>query len=370
MEKATPFLEVNVNKVLNKYIKMRGALEGIELYYAIKACPLPEVVSMLASIGSGFDLASVGELELALANGARMNKCSFGNTIKKAEDIRLFYKAGVYMYATDSESDLRRIAEYAPNTKVYVRVLVEPKGAQWPLSKKFGTTPEEATRLLLLAEELNLIPYGVSFHPGSQQMDLGAWEEAALIAKRVFENCVDKGITLEMLNIGGGFPAKYVEEHPGINAYGKAISSSLSYFLDRSVRIIAEPGRGLVGDAGDLYSEVVLVDNKGGDQRWVFIDAGRYRGLAETEGESIKYKMSWFHSNGKQYHVSPEWVPSIIAGPSCDSADVLYEKNLVLTPKNLKQGDYVVLHSTGAYTSSYSAVSFNGFTPLETFAKA
>lgn len=364
MEK-TPYLAVSKSAVAAKYDEMRRCLNSVDnLYYAIKACPLPEIVSMLAEKGCSFDLASVGELDLALSCGAPAERCSFGNTIKTSSDIAYFYSKGVRMFVTDSMSDLERIADNAPGCRVYVRVLVSPTGAQWPLSRKFGTEYHEAFRILKRSVNLGLIPYGVSFHPGSQQLDLGAWEEAAHQVKKVVDLCDSAGIKLPMVNIGGGFPAMYIEGHPELKDYGKAISDSIAKL--GFGRVIAEPGRGLVGDAGQLVSRVILVDDKGGGDRWTFIDAGRFRGLAETEGEAIKYRMRWYSEDGTELSTN-NGVPSILAGPTCDSADIMYEKNMIMTPEKLKQGDYVVIDGTGAYTTSYSAVCFNGFDPIRAY---
>ena len=250
---------------------------------------------MLGELGSSFDVASRGEVELCFAQGITADRLSFGNTIKKERDIAFAYERGVRLFAFDSESELEKLGRAAPGARVFCRILVECDGAEWPLSRKFGCSPEMAVDLLRKARLYGLDPYGVSFHVGSQQTDLGQWDTAIGRAARMFSLLAQADINLRMVNIGGGFPARYRSGVPGIEAYAAAVNAAVTrHFGNDLPEIIVEPGRSIVGDAGVIQSEVVLISKKSYDEekRWVFLDIGKFHGLAETMDESIKYRIA------------------------------------------------------------------------------
>jgi ornithine decarboxylase len=358
----TPCLVVDLDKIAEAYDLLCRYLSIASVYYAVKANPAPEIVAMLAAKGSNFDVASPTEIALCLGNGAKADRLSFGNTIKKEKDIAFAYAEGVRLFAFDSEAELAKLARQAPGARVFCRILVSCEGADWPLSRKFGCTPEMAVTLLHKAKGLGLDPYGVSFHVGSQQTDLGQWDRAVSAVARMFTLLAETDINLRMVNIGGGFPAHYRGAVASVARYAQAVTDALTrHFGNHVPEIIVEPGRSLVGDAGIIHSEVVLIADKGdGDRRWVYLDVGKFNGLAETMGESIKYRIEAPGRSGPP-------APVIIAGPTCDSADILYERTEYRLPLDLEVGDKVEILSTGAYTSSYASVGFNGFPPLRTY---
>ncbi|WP_342238061.1 type III PLP-dependent enzyme [Inquilinus sp. OTU3971] len=359
----TPCLVLDLDVVAGNYQALAAAMPDSRIFYAVKANPAPEILSLLASLGSCFDTASVVEIRDALAAGATPDRVSFGNTIKKRVDIATAYALGVRLFAFDSEAELRKIAEVAPGSRVFCRILTSGEGAEWPLSRKFGCEPSMARELLAMAPGLGLDAYGVSFHVGSQQRDTGAWDQALESAASIFRDLAAKGIELKMVNLGGGFPTRYLKEVPTPEAYGRAIDSSLrQHFGNRLPETIIEPGRGMVGNAGVIQTEVVLISNKSANDntRWVYLDIGKFGGLAETMDEAIRYPISTVH-DGEAAE------PAILAGPTCDSADVLYEKTPYPMPVSLAIGDKVLIHGTGAYTTTYSAVAFNGFAPLKAY---
>lgn len=358
----SPCLVVDVDIVAHNWLELARSLPEARIFYAVKANPADEIVGRLARLGSAFDTASMGEIDLCLRHRVSPDRISFGNTIKKERDIAEAFGKGVRMFAFDSEAELLKLARQAPGAKVYCRVLMECEGAEWPLSRKFGCEPEMALDLLTRARELGLDPYGVSFHVGSQQTDLSQFDKALAGTVALFENLRARGIELRMVNMGGGFPSRYRTEVPSIPAYGAAIREALvRRFGDRVPEVIVEPGRGIVGDAGVIQSEVVLVSEKGGadQRRWVYLDVGKFHGLAETMDEAIKYRLLTPHDGE-----GVETAPVVLAGPTCDSADILYEKADYRLPKALAAGDRVCILATGAYTTTYSAVAFNGFPPL------
>ncbi len=360
---ATPFLLIDLDVVATKYADMRRAMPSGEIFYAVKANPARDVIRLLVGLGSNFDVASPGEIDLVLAAGASCDRISYGNTIKKETDIAYAYAKGGRLFAFDSESELDKLARSAPGARVFCRILTSCDGADWPLSRKFGCEVDMAYDLLLKAKNLGLEPCGVSFHVGSQQTRLEQWERPLEQAAQIFRNLRAQGIALDVVNIGGGLPAQYRDKIESINSYAAAIRVAFSKnFADGSPRIIIEPGRSLVGDSGVLEAEVVLISKKsyGEDVRWVYLDVGKFGGLAETLDEAIKYRIEAVGRKGATGAV-------ILAGPSCDSADILYEKFQYQLPLSLKVGDRLRIHATGAYTSSYSSVGFNGFEPLQTY---
>ncbi len=270
---------------------------------------------------------------------------------------------GVRLYAFDSVAELEKLARVAPGARVFCRILVDSDGAEWPLSRKFGCSPEMAVDLLRQAKAAGLDPYGVSFHVGSQQTKVDQWDGAIGRAARMFSLLAETDINLKMVNIGGGFPGPLPRRRARRGAVlQRRDGGDHPAFRQRPARDRGRAGRSIVGDAGVIESEVVLIADKGlGDgKRWVYLDVGKFNGLAETMDESIKYRIETPADGGPTGSV-------IIAGPTCDSADILYEKTEYKLPLALKVGDKVRIMSTGAYTSTYASVGFNGFEPLKTY---
>ncbi|MBN9242967.1 MAG: type III PLP-dependent enzyme [Mesorhizobium sp.] len=358
-----PCLVVDLDVVRDNFHAFRKALPESKIYYAVKANPAPEILRLLASLGSSFDTASVAEIEMALDAGAPAERISYGNTIKKERDVARAYELGIRLFAVDCLEEVEKVARAAPGSKVFCRVLTDGEGAEWPLSRKFGCVPAMAVDVLRHAAGLGLDAYGVSFHVGSQQTDLDAWDRALADARQVFSTLADEGIVLKMVNMGGGFPTRYLKDVPAAQAYGEAIFGALSkHFGNRIPETIIEPGRGMVGNAGVIKSEVVLISKKADNDnvRWVYLDIGKFGGLAETMDEAIRYPIV----TGRD---ADDKAPCVLAGPTCDSADVMYEKTPYPLPLSLTIGDEVLIEGTGAYTTTYSAVAFNGFEPLRSY---
>lgn len=354
-----PTLVIDLARVERQYLALKSGLGQADIHYAVKANPAPEVIARLVALGSHFDAASRGEIELCLAQGARPCDISFGNTIKRAADIAFAHGAGIGLFAADAVEELEKIAEHAPAAQVYIRLIVETSQADWPLSRKFGCDRAMALDLLDHARALGLDPVGFSFHVGSQTREAAMWGPTLDEMARIWRAAQDAGHALSLLNIGGGFPAFYGQKIDAPAIYAEQVMAQVAARFGAVARIMAEPGRGMVAEAGAIVAEVMLVSRKSQRDlhRWVYLSIGRFSGLAETEGEAIRYQITTPRDGDATG-------PCVLAGPSCDSADVLYEKQPMALPLSLKAGDRIVIRNCGAYTSSYSSVGFNGFPPL------
>jgi len=214
---------------------------------------------------------------------------------------------------------------------------------------------------------MNLIPYGLSFHVGSQQRDIGQWDDAIAQCRYLFTSLEDADISLKMINLGGGLPAKYLRPTYGIEIYAKEITRFLKEdFGENMPEILIEPGRSIAGEAGVIVSEIIMISKKSTSNHysWVYLDIGKFGGLIETMNEAIKYPI--FTDTLQNSLNDLEEV--ILAGPTCDSADILYEKFHYRLNKSIKEGDRVYILSAGAYTASYSSIEFNGIPPLQVYA--
>lgn len=360
---AAPCIVIDLDIVRARYIALREALPAAQIYYAVKANPEPAIIAALAVLGASFDLASSGEISICRSLQIPAQRLSFGNTIKHENAIASAADEGIDLFAFDSIIELDKLARSAPGARVFCRLLIENKGAEWPLTRKFGCEAHMAADLLVEAQARGLHPVGVSFHVGSQQTDPQAWSNAIAHAAWVFRACAHRGVDLELLNLGGGLPAHYRAPIPPLSQYATVIEAALQHeFGATRPRLVIEPGRFLVGDAGLLRTEILLISRKSPheSERWIYLDAGRYNGLDETLDERIHYRI-------RTPHDGASCGPVILAGPTCDSADILYRRRPYELPLDLAVGDTIDFLSAGAYTGSVASVAFNGFPPIPTY---
>ncbi len=357
---ATPCLVLDLDQVEANFSAMRAVFPDAHIYYAVKANPARPVLERLLGLGSRFDAASWEEIRLCLAAGATPDRISFGNTIKKASAIRQAVAAGIDLFVFDCEAELEKLARNAPGARVFCRLAVGTVGSVFPLARKFGAGMELAAELMLRARELGLDPYGLSFHAGSQQTSAEAHEAAIGQVAMLFDELEQSGVKLRMINLGGGFPTRYQEDIPAIGSFAHGIHRAMQFHFGNALpEMLVEPGRYMVGNAGVVSTEVVLASHRvrHDPTRWVYLDIGKFGGLSETEGEATRYEIRTPHDGGEDG-------PAIIAGPTCDSADILYEKAPYRLPLALRDGDRVEILATGAYVTTYASTGFNGFQPL------
>jgi ornithine decarboxylase len=348
----TPFVLLDLEILKENYIRLKENLPFAEIFYAVKANSHPRIINTLKELGSSFDVASAGEIEKLLKLGVTPDKMSFGNTIKKEKDIKFAYSFGIDYYAVDTEMELEKIAHNAPGSKVYFRLIIDSNDSDWPLSRKFGTTSEHIKSLAIYAKTLGLIPYGISFHVGSQCNNKFKWREALKEVASIFKELkLNDGINMSLINLGGGMPVEYDKPIPTVEEISDVIRDSIEeyfYFVD-DLKIIIEPGRSMVGNIG-LIGSSVLLRSKKPDGDWVYLDVGIFHGLTEAMG-GIRYKII---VDGKEKSKTKTFK---LAGPTCDSIDIMYEA--IELPEDITLNDRVYILNTGAYTTEY-VTNFNG----------
>lgn len=345
----------DLDEVENCYRNFIESDSEVDVHYAVKCAPNPRVMARLVKAGSGFDVASPAELDLALAAGAAPEKCIYSNTVKFPADIRYAYSKGVRAFLADSEHEVKLHAENAPGSKLYVRLLVDNQEAAHPLGEKFGTTPEKMKELLRLGKKLGLQPHGTHFHVGTQCYSAKAWETPTRQAAMVFRDLKKEGIDLELFDIGGGFPVQYLGRKVPTNAeILKLVRSVLKEELPgHSFTLAAEPGRGLVGSAALMTTQVMLRASRP-DAEWLHLDVGVYHGLSDAP-DGIRYAINAIDRKGAP-------VPFTLCGPTCDSADTISKGQEL--PGDVTNGDRLILHKAGAYAECLFS-HFNGIQPPE-----
>ncbi|MFC5003012.1 type III PLP-dependent enzyme [Dactylosporangium cerinum] len=356
----TPFLAVDLNTVVDRYTAFAAAIPGVSTFYAMKCNPSTEILGTLAALGSSFEVASIGELRMLQEIGVDPAEVLYSNPIKPPAAIVEARKAGLWRFSFDSEGELHKLAQLAPGAAVYIRLRVDDSTSSFPLSRKFGAEAHEARALLLLARELGLRPYGVTFHVGSQCATTSAWRQAIAAAGRLMAVLATDGVHLEMLDLGGGFPARYVERVPSLAQIADAIVPALDELLPYRPQVLAaEPGRHLVAESSVMVSSVLGREVRAGEN-WLYLDIGAYHGMMETQQTVQQWRFPLWTS--RTDHALVPHLPFTVTGPSCDSSDTMfYGVNL---PSTIDVGDKLYIGSAGAYTLSYAS-HFNGFPPPE-----
>ena len=343
-----PMLVMDLDIVREKLHRFRSAMPSVAPHYAVKANPDLRVLSALKDEGCDFEIASINELDLLTRLDVDISRVHYSNPVKPSEYIRYAASKGVRWFAFDSEEELRKIVSHVPDAKLYLRFDTPNIGSDWPLSGKFGAKLRDVDAILDVAVELQADVCGVTFHVGSQCRNVDNWTQAIESAKRIFESMRMRNLSPKLLNIGGGFPVRLTKPIPSIEYIGQVVATAL-VGLGEEIKVSAEPGRYMVSDSACFVCQVIGTATKG-DERWLYLDAGVFSGLMEcTQG--IHYEISSSRDSGDE-------VPWFIAGPSCDSVDVLPREQQL--PSTISEGDFLYFPNAGAYATVY-ANEFNGF---------
>lgn len=344
----SPLLILDLAVVRHQYAALAAALPGVTLYYALKPMPDLRVVRELAALGGCFDLATTGEVRLVERAGVPAGRCIHTHPIKRERDISEALDYGVTTFVADNADEIAKFVPFRDRARLLLRVSFRAPGAVSDLSKKFGCRPEDALALLLHARRLGVEVAGLSFHVGSQvpssDMHVAAIQACAglIVAARA------QGLPLGVLDIGGGFAVPYLRPVPPIDVFCGPIRAALAT-LPADVRVIAEPGRFIVAPAGIAVTSVMGRAERNG-RMWYYLDDGVYGTFSGRLFESMEYPITALDRAGPV-------APAVLAGPTCDSVDVVAED--IELPR-LEIGDLVIARVTGAYTAA-SATDFNFF---------
>ncbi len=348
----TPLLVVDLQRVRAQYHALAQALPGVDLHYALKPMPHAAVVSTLAALGSSFDLATTGEIDVVRRAQVTAARCIHTHPIKRDIDIRNALHFGVTTFVVDNVDELRKFERFRAQCSVLVRVSFRASSAICDLSRKFGCEPEGVEPLLELAARLGVRVCGFSFHVGSQALDADMYVRAIHTCREFLGIAERHAHLIEVLDIGGGFPIDYglssQASPPSIHEFCEPIRRALDAWPAR-VRRIAEPGRFIVAPAGVAVCSVMGRALRGA-QWWYYLDDGLYSSYSGQLYDHARYPIDALKPRGPR-------LKSVLAGPTCDSIDVIAED--VLLPQ-LKAGDLLIGRNMGAYTWA-SATDFNYF---------
>ena len=352
----TPFMLTDLDIIKNNCRNFKAAMPNLELFYAVKAFSSPEIIDSISNEVDGFDVASLKEIKNLLAAGIKPSRLNFSNPVKSGDSIKKAYRLGVKKFAFQSLSELGKLQLNAPGASVYVRVRLRDLPSFVPLSEKFGCNRDEAIDLLMYAKNVGLKPIGLTFHVGSQLLDHAAWEESISLANSIIHEAQVKGINVNLVNVGGGFPTKYFEGDPDINVMAAHVNRALDD--TGTIMYAAEPGRYIVADSSVIVSKVIGVERRNG-KNWLFIDTGLFQSfLGALQYETFPYQPISLSHQRSDKGMHSETIPYILTGPTCDSQDIITPN--VFLPSDLALDDLLIFPNTGAYTVVYGS-NFNGF---------
>jgi len=342
-----PFLILDTGIVRDKARRFRASMPRVRPHYAVKANPDRRVLKVLAQEGVGFEIASTDELDLLLSIGVSAAEVFYSNPVKPRDAIAYTATKGVEWFVVNSVDESRRVFEVKPDAKQYLRIATPNIGSDWPLSGKFGAGVADTREIIAAAARMGADLAGVTFHVGSQCRNPANWRVGIEKARAAFDAMLKAGLKPRLLDIGGGFPVRHVKPIPSIEVIGEVVNEGLKAFPEE-VRVIAEPGRYMVSDAGYFVCRVLGTAMRAG-KRWMHWDAGMFGGVIETT-EGLKYRIRTDRSGHD--------IPWNVGGPTCDSVDVVLRDEPL--PSDLQEGDFIYLHNAGAYTTAYAS-RFNGF---------
>jgi ornithine decarboxylase len=328
-------------------------LPGVELHYALKPLPHPDVVAALADEGASFDLATNGEVDVVRAAGIAPERCIHTHPIKRDGDISHALAYGCTTFVVDNPYELDKFLPYRDQAEILVRISFRSSDAVVDLSYKFGIAPDQALDLITKARDMGIKVRGLCFHVGSQSAMSYKHVEAIGFCRQLFNLAALEGIELDTLDIGGGFPVPYTEPVMPIDDFCRPIVAALERDFS-GTRILAEPGRFISAPSMTLVSSVMGKSERGGTM-WYYLDDGLYGSYSGKLYDHCNYQIIPLKLlEGEE---PDERRPSVIAGPTCDSIDVIYEGQML---PELECGDLLVSPMMGAYTWA-TATEFNFF---------
>lgn len=348
----TPYILTDLSIVEENAKKLKELLHNVKIYYAVKSNSSPEIIDRLDSIVEGYDIASLGEWELLRKHDVHPSRILFSNPVKITKHIEHSFMDGIRYYALDSLDEIKKLSEFAPGANVYIRIQVSNYGSKFPLARKYGILPAHVAEYASLARDLGLNVRGLAFHVGSQAENLQVWETAFKICSDAIKRLDQAGITVDFLDIGGGFPANYGEPIPPISAVCNFINHAIKQYIPKGVEVAAEPGRFIVANSSVIVTEIIAREHRSGAD-WLYLDMGVFQGLMEP-----------LEMKGWQYPVFTEKTHRgykkafVLTGPTCDAYDTIGDEYIL--PAEIERGDRLYIASTGAYTSVYGS-NFNGF---------
>jgi ornithine decarboxylase len=352
----TPSLILSPHRAVENFKAIQRTFPGANVGYAMKSNPHPTLLTALSRVDRAwFEVASRAEIQALLDIGVTGDRIFFSNPVKQPAHIEFAVRNGIRLFVYDSEAEIEKLAQFNdPDDplEVYVRMTVTHQGALWPLTHKFGVEPRRAVDLLRLAKARGLKPVGLAFHVGSQCIRPDTWADALREVAPAWKMARDAGIELNMIDLGGGFPARYTGDVPAPSEIADAVYAVMDECVPGATRVFLEPGRGVCGDAADMVLQVTGVAQRPDGQNWLYLDGGYFSGLYEIpDGIRPSVQPIVHESRLLGMHTYR------LAGPTCDSLDTLFEMR---SPVEMKVGDRLVLKTAGAYVYSISS-PFNGF---------
>ena len=343
-----PVVVLSRERLRNNAQRFQKALPRVKPHYAVKANPDEEILKLLMKEGVNFEIASQVELEILKKLNVEPSAILFSHPIKAPHAVKEASSYGVEWFAADTPEEVIKIAQINRSAKIFLRIAVSNKGSMWPLCKKFGAEGNGVNEIIQTAVKNDIRIGGVSFHVGSQCSNPKNWLDGINRAKKIFTMLEYVGMKPSLLNIGGGFPIQLLETDPNIDELAFDINKALDS-IPNSINVVAEPGRYMIGSAGCLITKVIGIATRK-DARWIYLDSGFYGGLMEM-AESFPTTVI-----SQRTDELSDWV---LAGPTCDSIDVLGTHKL---PRNSQTDDILFVPNLGAYCTT-CGTDFNGFPP-------
>jgi ornithine decarboxylase len=343
----TPFMVLDLSEVDYQYKSLQAALPGVKIFYALKSLSHPALLKRLKNLGSYFDLATIGEIDLVESLGIKGNQCLHSHPIKKDKEIKRALEFGCNRMVVDNIEEMKKFIPYADQVEIIIRVGFRSKQAVVDLSRKFGCALEELPTLVNLAKDYGIDVVGLSFHVGSQS--LSSMTQANAIRSSIVAMRLMKGVNWKFLDMGGSFPISYQEEVLSISDFCAPVMEALSE-LPKDIEVFAEPGRFI--SAPSMIEVVSIVGKaKRGAKTWYYLDDGVYGGFSGQMYDHAVYPLAPL----KPFDPTGEFHSSVLAGPTCDSIDVVAED---IELPEMFVGDVLVGKKMGAYTI-VSATEFN-----------